>query len=624
MVVASHPLAADAGLEMLRSGGHAVDAAIAAAAVLAVVEPAASGLGGDAFLLIFDAGDGAVAAINGSGALPIRFADAAAALPSRHEPASLARGPLSLTVPGCVSAWEEAAYGWGRLDWPDLLEPAHRLADEGYAVSGRLASILRRERALLAADAGLAAQFLDRSGEPLHAGDLCRPVALARTLRHLAEEGAESFYHGNIARRLVRGVRNAGGALSAEDLDRHEAELRAPVEHRLSRAAGGGTHPVTLVEQPLPSQGVLLTIATALLEGTRHDEEWRELHRQVEAFGIVRAVGDLFLGDPRVLPVPEEELVDALLSPATIEAWRGLIGETARGPVPRARTEARARRQPRPGAKKAAKGERNNGAPARSEGGESPPSTPLWRLVWDRFAGAGPAQNAIATAYAHAGMTRPNPVEAGSDTTYLCAVDGDGNAVGLIQSIFHPFGGGFLEPDTGIILNNRGAGFSSDRRSPNRREPGRRARHTLNSWMLLLDDRPWIVGGTPGAMNQITVNLQIVRAVLAGQPRWDGPAPMVEGNWSQARQRERPPLDPADRLAAILEMPRWDLDSAGRLRLEARIPADLRRRLRRAGHDPERCGPFEGAGFVQAIERLPSGSWIGATDPRGEGMAAGF
>lgn len=637
MVVASHPLAAEAGAAMLRAGGHAVDAAIAAAAVLSVVEPSASGLGGDAFLLIFDAADGTVSAINGSGVLPEGVTTAA-------DPGSFRRGPLSLTVPGGVSAWDEASYGWGRLEWDALLEPARRLAEEGFAVSCRMASILRRERATLAADPGLAALFLTAGGAPLTAGSVCRPASLARTLKSLAQEGAESFYQGSIARRLVRGVRNAGGALSAEDLERHEAELRAPIEHRLSlplglRAADGSPTAVAMIEQPLPSQGILLPLACSLLEAIGPADEWLELHHQIEAMKIVRAVGDLFLGDPRALPVSEEELVDALLAPETIRAWRALIGSSARDTVLRSRTEQRARLlalQRQKSGKKAGR-KRRDGRGERDVPGEGPlrggqlptqPTPPaslrLRDLVWQSFAAAGAGQTAIVEAFARAGLADGIGIDAGSDTTYLCAVDHDGNAVGLIQSIFHPFGGGFLEPETGIILNNRAAGFSSDRHSANRREPGRRARHTLNSWMLLREGRPWVVGGTPGAMNQITVNLQVVRALLAGAPPWPGPAPMVDERWSQARMRERAPLDPTDRLAAILEAPRWDFDPHDRVRFEARLPADPRRRLRRVGHDPVRGGPWDGTGFVQAIEILPTGSLLGATDPRGEGAAVGL
>ena len=601
MMVASHPLAAEAGADMLRAGGHAVDAAIAAAAVLSVVEPSASGLGGDAFLLLFDAADGTVSAINGSGVLPEGVTTAADA-------GSFRRGPLSLTVPGGVSAWDEASYGWGRLDWDALLEPARRLAEEGCAVACGMASSLHRHGAARAADPGRASLFLTAGGTPLTAGSVCRPAPLARTLKSLAQEGAESFYQGSIARRLVRGIRNAGGALSAEDLERHEAELRAPIEHRLGlplglRTTDTTTPPDAMLEQPLPSQGILLPLACSLLEATGPADEWLELHHQIEAMKIVRAVGDLFLGEPRALPVPEEELIDALLAPETIRAWSTLIGSSARDTVLRSRTEQRARLRAQP---------------------DPPTSLRLRELVWQSFAAAGAGQTAIVEAFARAGLAESGGIDAGSDTTYLCAVDGDGNAVGLIQSIFHPFGGGFLEPETGIILNNRAAGFSTHPRSANRREPGRRARHTLNSWMLLREGRPWVVGGTPGAMNQITVNLQVVRALLAGAPPWPGPAPMVDDGWSQARRSERAALDPTDRLAAILEAPRWDFDPHDRVRFEARLPADLRRRLRRVGHDPVRGGPWDGTGFVQAIEILPTGSLLGATDPRGEGAAVGI
>jgi gamma-glutamyltranspeptidase/glutathione hydrolase len=182
------------------------------------------------------------------------------------------------------------------------------------------------------------------------------------------------------------------------------------------------------------------------------------------------------------------------------------------------------------------------------------------------------------------------------DTTYLCVADGDGNIVSWIQSIFHPFGAGFVVPGTGIILNNRMYGFSLDPSSPNRLEPGKRTVHTLNSWMLLRDGRPWVVGGTPGAEKQIQTNAQILRARLVHSMK----------------------------LADVLRAPRWGIDEKDRVAIEGRGPADVRRRLKRRGHAVVRIGPWEGSGFVQAIERLDGGGWMACTDPRGDGLAVGL
>jgi gamma-glutamyltranspeptidase / glutathione hydrolase len=575
MVVASNPLAAEAGVRMLRAGGHAVDAAIAAGAVLSVLEPWASGPGGDAFFLTWDRSDGAVSAVNGSGAAPAALrADRFAGMTAVPE-----RGAASLTVPGCVDAWHEAWYGWGRLSWRELFEPAIALAEEGFAVSCRMARVLREERATLAADPGLASLFL-RDGGPLEAGAICRTEALARTFKAIARDGAEALYKGPLADRLGRGVRAADGLLSSADLGQHESELRGAVEVPVRG--------LTLCAQPLPSQGLLLPLALRILEATGAAGGRSEMHRQVEAIRIAFAVRDFFLADPRTLPIPEVSLLGALFDDRTVVALAALVGARARGPRVEGLTAAGA------------------------EG------------IAGAIITAGPELPALAEAYRRAGFAPAAPGADGADTTYLCVADGEGNAVGLIQSVFHRFGCGVLEPGTGIILNNRAAGFSLDPRSPNRLEPGKRARHTLHSWMLLGPDGPRFVGGTPGAHNQVVVNLQVLQALLAGGPLWTGPAPMRPEKWTEARLDAAPVVAPDRLLASVLEAPRWDLDPLGRVRVEARAPGDCRRLLRRAGHEAVRGGPWDGTGFCQAIQFGSEGVLLGATDPRGEGVALGF
>jgi gamma-glutamyltranspeptidase / glutathione hydrolase len=587
MVVASHPLAVEAGLSALRAGGHAVDAAVAAAAVLSVVEPSASGLGGDAFFLIADQSDGAVSALNGSGAAPLGL--------TRERFAGLdtvpLRGALSLTVPGAVGAWGEAWYGWGRLKWEDLLAPAVRLAQEGFPISWRMDRILRRELATLRSDVELRRLYLRSDQSPYPAGEIVRNESLARTLKALAQEGADAFYTGSVAERLCRGVKAAGGVLDEADLANHESGLVPPYEFALRGSSSEVTSTEwVLYEQPLPSQGILLPFMLGLLEaeedGASDERPWVEIHRQIEAAKLAFALRDLFLADPRNLPVPEADLVAAILSPAVLHRLARHLEEEPLVP-----------------------------SLARD-------------VAFNLWNESGPAARDITTAYAAAGLApqAENHGVSGSDTTYLCTADGEGNLVGLIQSVFHPFGCGVAEPSTGVLLNNRACGFSLNSADPNRLEPGKRPRHTLNSYILCRGGRPWLVGGTPGADHQVQTNLQILRHVLAGRLRWTGPAAMVPAKWSQARRilARLAPLSESELVAAALAAPRWGLQPNGTVRVEARLASEIIRRLRKLGHPLVRVGPWEGSGLVQAIHCLDQGAYLGATDPRGEGVAVGM
>jgi gamma-glutamyltranspeptidase/glutathione hydrolase len=583
MMVASHPLAVEAGIAMLRAGGSAIDALVAAAAVLSVVEPSASGIGGDAFFLVHDAAENRVRALNGSGVAPAALT--ASRFPGRDTVPL--RAPLSCTVPGAVQAWEDAWKRWGKLPWEELLAPAVHHAQNGFPISWRMGRVLTSNAATISRDPGLSATYLDSEGASLRAGSICRPHSLARTLEEIRRDGASSFYRGRIAEQLARGTERDGGALSAADLAAHKSVFAEPC--RLDRG------PVAIFEQPLPSQGLLLLVMLGLVsEGERpsSSDSFEELHRQIESKKIAFAVKESFLTDPGRLPVPESELIDALTSSATLQRLGRLLEQ------------------------------------------EPLPVSLASEVVVNALSEAGPRSRALIDAYRAAGFDPahpPLPGDGATDTTYLCAADRDGNMAGLIQSIFHPFGCGYQEPATGILLNNRACGFSLDARHINSLVPGWRTVHTLNSFLIHHEGRPWIVAGTPGGDNQVQTNLQVVRHWISGDCLWAGPQPRVPG-WSQARQpRVLEPLPEMERLAAALAAPRWRVERSGRVRVESRMPAEYSKRLARRGHVVARVGPWEGSGLVQAVvlsrDSSRSGAgrvYLGATDPRGEGVALGF
>ena len=591
MIAASHPLASQAGIAALDAGGTAIDALVSAAAVLSVVEPSASGLGGDSFFLVHEAASGQVLAHNGSGRAPARL--------DRNRfsghPAVPLRTPLACTTPGCVEGWSAAWTRWGKLPWKDLLAPAVHYATEGFPVSWRMGRVLRKMRAVLSNDPGLRHTYLQSDGSPLRVGDTCRPESLGATFRTLQAEGASAFYEGSIAATLAKGCQRDGGALSLDDLASHRGDFVEPYTLSLGD--------LTIHEQPLPSQGLLLLIMLGLVSrsSTSHPDTgwprsttdrpnaWRELHHQIESKKVAFALKEAFLTDPKALPVDDERVARLLTDPEVSRSLASLF----------------------------------EGDPIKPERAGS--------SVAKRLAETNGEARRLLEAYVEAGFDpyrNHDPHSSGLDTTYLCAADQDGNVAGLIQSIFHVFGSGYQEPSTGILLNNRACGFSLDPTHVNRLEPEKRTLHTLNSYLIHRDGRPWLVAGTPGGDNQVQTNLQVLRHLLHGRSLWPGPSPQQTGKWTQARRGlDTRALPFAERLAAALEAPRWRVEADGRVVVESRLPADIRKNLRKRGHDIVRIGPWEGSGLVQAIVSLPDANgahYLGATDPRGEGVVLGL
>jgi gamma-glutamyltranspeptidase/glutathione hydrolase len=249
-VASPHRRASEIGRDVLAAGGNALDAAIATNAMLAAVYPHMCGLGGDLFLLFAEARTGRVHCLNASGPAPALAS--VAALRARGLDAVPARGPLSATVPGAVAGWQAARERFGTRSLADLLAPADAAADEGIAVTPRLAAWIADTQTELARDPLLSARFLDRAGAALPPGATLRQPELARALRRLIEAGADDLYRGRLAAEIDRACRAAGGLLRADDLANYAPRWVAPlrIEHR----------GVEVVTTPPNSQGV-----TALL-----------------------------------------------------------------------------------------------------------------------------------------------------------------------------------------------------------------------------------------------------------------------------------------------------------------------------------------------------------------------
>ena len=316
-VATSHPLAAQAGLGVLRAGGNAVDAAVATAAVLTVVEPTANGLGSDAFALVVD---GDVHGYNGSGRSPRSWT------PERFAglDAMPRRGWDAVTVPGAVALWATLVERHGSLPFADLLAPAIRHARDGFLVSPGVARAWARAAGELRAFPAWAATFL-RDGEAPRPGQLWRAPDHAATLEELGRTAGRSLYSGALAERIeaasasgaaISGAAISGAALSADDLVAHATEPCRP----LSVPFRG----CELVELPPNGQGIAASIAAGVLDRIGD----RGLHGQIEAMKLAFADAHRFVADPDSMDVDPADLLD----PAWLDARAARVTDRAELP----------------------------------------------------------------------------------------------------------------------------------------------------------------------------------------------------------------------------------------------------------------------------------------------------
>ena len=531
MVTSPHYLATQAGVDTLRKGGTALDAAIAVAAVLAVVYPQMCGIGGDNFWLTHEAATGTLHGINASG----RSGEKATRefFAQKGLSAIPLRGPLAAcTVPGVVSGWDAAhtlSRLWGSpLSLADLLQEAIALAAEGFAVTPSLAYWLHEDCKTdpqgyrqLQNQPGFASTFLP-TGKPAHVGQRLRLPELAATLSLIAHEGPRSFYEGELAERMTRWLADNGGLLTARDFAEHDAETVTPLSVRYRGLEACNLPPNTQGVASLSILNILEHMDVAsLAEGSAE-----HIHAVVEATKLAFAERDAYVTDPDFAKIP----VDCMLSPA--------------------------------------------------HGREL-----AQRIRMDRA------------------LEPANLLEPKGDTCWFGVVDAQGNAVSAIQSIFHDFGAGIVAGETGILLQNRGSFFSLDPSHVNTLEPLKRTMHTLNPPMLRKNGKPWLVYGTMGGEGQPQTQAALVTR-------------MVDFG-----------LSPHDAVAA----PRWLYGRSwgapvNNLRIEGRFAPKVATTLQHMGHAVEVLSGFSDLmGHAGAILCDHStGLLFGATDPRSDGLAAGY
>jgi gamma-glutamyltranspeptidase / glutathione hydrolase len=456
IVATSQPLAAQAGLRMLMQGGNAVDAAVAAAAVLNVVEPMNVGIAGDLFAIIYIAKENKTYVLNASGMAPAgATVEHLNSLGYKWNPANWgpgsgmpAHGILTVTVPGTVWGWDAVLKRFGRRTFKEVLEPAIDYAENGFPVSERVAHDWRLPPALplrnccAQLDPDSVNTWYINGKQPI-AGQIYRNTDLAKTFRLIQKNGADGFYKGEVARALVAKSAALGGTMTLDDLASYKGEWVEP--------ASSTYHGYTLLEVPPPSQdwaaNEMLNVLEACVPkwapgqtlaslGPRSPEYW---HFLVEAKKLAYADLFTFNADPNFSKVP----LDRLLSKSYAASLCGKVD---------------------PG----------------------------------RASSTGP------TVVADKGL---------GDTIVLSAADSDGNMVSWVNSNYSGFGSGVTVPGYGFILHNRGALFTLDPKSPNAIAPHKRPFNTLSAGFVMRGQQPMLafqlMGGDMQAQGhaQVLVNM---------------------------------------------------------------------------------------------------------------------
>lgn len=332
-VATAHPLASEAGLETLRAGGSAVDAAIAVQMVLTLVEPQSSGIGGGAFLLYYDGRE--TVAFDGRETAPAA-ADGTLFLQADGKPMTFSEavvGGRAVGVPGTVRMLEMAHAAYGKLPWARLFEPAIALAEEGFPVSLRLYTLLKTDRHLRK-DPKAGPYFYERDGEPRAIGTLLRNAELAQVLRRIAAEGSPALYEGDIAQAVVDRVRNHPdnpGLLSMADMAAYQAKRRSPLCTDYAPRGTRQARSYRICGFPPPSSGA---IAIDQILGILNNTEARFLrfenplwmHYYTEASRLAFADRARYVADPDFVPAPAGNW-QSLIAPSYLAERARLIGE---------------------------------------------------------------------------------------------------------------------------------------------------------------------------------------------------------------------------------------------------------------------------------------------------------
>jgi gamma-glutamyltranspeptidase / glutathione hydrolase len=534
MAATAQPLATQIAVDVLKRGGSAVDAAIAANAALGLMEPVGCGIGGDLYAIVWDPKTGKLYGYNGSGRSPMgrSLEDLKRKLNGRTDMPS--HGSLTVTVPGAVDGWYALHERFGKLPMKKVLEPAIRYAEQGYPVSQLVADYWRRnfrgfERNAKDIEeiANAKATYLIDGRAPVH-GEIFRNPDLARTYRALAAGGRNAFYKGKLAKTMDAYFRRIGGDLRLKDFAAHTGEWVDPV--------GVNYRGYDIYELPPNTQGVAALQMLRMLEAYDLKSMGRgsadAVHVMVEAKRLAFEDLGKFYADTASYNAP----VDELISKAYADRRRALIDMKRANP-------------------------------------NTPPGEIKLRQ---------------------------------GDTTYLTTADSDGMMVSLIQSNYRGMGSGLVADGLGFMFQDRGELFALDASHPNVYAPGKRPFQTIIPAFVMKDGKPFMSFGVMGGDFQPQGHVQILVNMI------DFGLNIQEAG-DAARFRH----------VGSEEWMRKDSGGVGKLQLETGISEDVRKELKRRGHDLE---PGDGGfGGYQAIMRDPAtGVYWGASEMRKDGSAIGY
>ncbi len=514
MACTSHPLSSQTAIDVLKSGGNAMDAAIAAVAVQCVVEPGSTGIGGDCFCLYSREGSSDIVAFNGSGKAP------AAASIQWYQSQGVSRlersSPHAVTIPSAIDAWSTLLKDHGRMGLGELLQPAIRYARDGYPVSSRVHHDFMLARDLLRAEKTTADIFL-RNGEVPAIGERHSQPLLAQTLQTIAEGGRDAFYQGPIAQDIVEYLQSKGGLHTLADFAAAKGNYVEPIStefrgYRIHECPPNGQGAIALL---------LLNIMSGFEADSAHPITADRLHLELEACRLAYRARNLYVADPAYSDVP----LDEILSEQYAASLRQAID-------PQRTTEP------------------------------------------------------------YVDIELPKH----EDTVYITVVDKDRNACSFINTLFMGWGSGLTAPRSGVVLHNRGLGFSLDPDSPNCIAGGKRPLHTIIPGMVSKDDRLLMSFGVMGGQYQAFGHLQFLSRFL----------------------------DYGFDIQESMDLPRTMVDPwTGEVEIEDTIPEAIKQSLRDRGH--RLLKPDVPIGGSQAI-------WIdwqqnmltGGSDHRKDGCAIGY